>query len=111
MTTSVHELDLPEVDLIGLDRADALAVFAAAQREHWLARTPLGYVVTRYDDVHSLLRERRFHSALSMIADTAGAEGRVVRERNTSSILSMEGDEHTRLRRLVSPAFTPRATD
>jgi cytochrome P450 len=40
----------------------------------------------------------------------AGIEGPMV-ERQQRSILAMEGAEHTRLRRLVSPAFTPRASD
>jgi cytochrome P450 len=110
MATTVHDLELPEVDTIGLDRVEAREVMESASREHWLARTPMGYAVTRYEDVHALLRERRFHSALSMITQNAGVEGRI-RERNQKSILSMEGEEHTRLRRLVSPAFTPKATD
>jgi hypothetical protein len=34
-----------------------------AQQHHWLARTPLGYSVLRYDDVVTVLRDRRLHSA------------------------------------------------
>ena len=110
MTTLVHDLELPELDLIDRDREESLAAIRAARAQHWLARTPMGYLVSRYEDVHALLRERRFHSALSMITEMAGVEGRV-RDRNQRSILSMEGEEHTRLRRLVSPAFTPRSTE
>ena len=42
MTTSVHELDLPEIDLdIDLDRDQVLALFDEVRSRHWLARTPL----------------------------------------------------------------------
>ena len=71
---------------------------------------PIGLAVTRHDDVTAILRDRRFHSALSLMPQMAGVEGPIV-ERQQRSILSMEGEEHTRLRRLASPAFTPRATD
>lgn len=109
-TTSVHELELPEVDVFGLDRSEALAAFEAARRQHWLARMPLGYAVTRHEDVSAVLRDRRFHSAISVLPRMAGVEGPLL-ERQQRSILAMEGDEHTRLRRLASPAFTPRATE
>ena len=110
MATSVHDLELPEVDVVDAERSDVVAAFEAAGRQHWLCRVPMGYAVTRHEDVTAILRERRFHSAISLIPQMAGVEG-PIRERQTGSILSMEGAEHTRLRRLASPAFTPKATD
>ncbi len=109
--TTIHDLDVPEIDIFGLDRDAALAQFDAACQQHWLARTALGYAVTRHEDVTAILRDRRFHSALSLLPQMAGIpEGRL-QQRQERSILAMEGDEHTRVRRLASPAFTPRATD
>jgi cytochrome P450 len=110
VSTPVHELELPEVDVLGLDRDEVLAAFDRARREHWLARTPLGYAVTRHPDVTAILRDRRFHSALSKLPQMIGIDS-PVRDRQATSILAMEGAEHTRLRRLASPAFTPRATE
>lgn len=110
MTTPVQDLDLQEIDVLGLDRAEAVAAFEAAQEQHWLARVPLGYAVSRHEDVMAVLRDRRFHSALSVLPQISGVEG-MVGERQQRSILAMEGPEHTRLRRLASPAFTPRSTD
>ncbi|MGH9274553.1 MAG: cytochrome P450, partial [Acidimicrobiales bacterium] len=110
MTTSVNELDLPEVDVLGLDRAAAITALEAAREQHWLTRIPVGLAVTRHDDVTAILRDRRFHSALSLMPQMAGVDGPLV-QRQQRSILSMEGSEHTRLRRLASPAFTPKATD
>ena len=48
VTISVHDLDLPEIELVDLDRAEAMAALTAARATHWLARTPLGYVVSRH---------------------------------------------------------------
>jgi cytochrome P450 len=110
MVTSVHELDLPEIDLTGLERDDALAVTAAARDRHWLAKTPLGYSLSRQEDCVSLLRDRRFHNALSLLREMNGLEPDGAEARR-QSILSMEGDDHARLRRLVAPAFTPHAAD
>jgi cytochrome P450 len=108
--TVVHELDVPAIELFGLDRAQSFAAFESARQQHWLARTEFGYIVTRHEDVTAILRDRRFHSAVALIAEQAGLpEGRL--QRRQRSILAMEGDEHTRLRRLAAPAFTPRATE
>jgi cytochrome P450 len=110
MATIVHELELPEIAM-GLERAESNASMEAAREQHWLARTPMGYAVTRYADVVAVLRDRRFHSALSLIPQMAGIDDEEFTARRQRSILSMEGDEHARLRRLVAPAFSPKAAD
>lgn len=111
MPTSVHDLDLPEIDLLGLERDEALAALEDARSRHWLARMPMGYQVTRHADVTALLSERRFHSALSLLPQMAGVDDPDLSQRQQRSILAMDGPEHTRLRRLVAPAFTPRSAD
>lgn len=110
MATPVHELELPQVDLAGMDRAAALAAVDEARRQHWLARTPLGYLLTGYQDAVAVLRDRRFHSALSLLPRMSGLDDDVLMNRRPS-ILSLEGAEHDRLRRLVAPAFTPASAD
>lgn len=110
VATSVWDLDLPVLDTQGLDRVAAATLTAELAREHWLARIDMGFAALRYEDTVSILRERRFHSALSQIAQMAGADDGYFSSRR-QSILSTEGAAHTRLRRLVSPAFTPAAAD
>ena len=109
-TTSVHDLALPLHEFIEIERQTRLDMLAEARVEHWLVRTPLGFALTRYEDVVAILRERRFHSALSLIPQMQGVD-RPDFETRRPSILSMEGDEHARLRRLVAPAFTPMAAE
>jgi len=109
MVTSAYELDLPEVDTVGLDREESLALIAEARQRHWLARTPMGFSVVRQEDSVSLLRDRRFHNALSMLRQMNGMDP--VEDSRRPSILAMEGEDHARLRRLVAPAFTPAAAD
>jgi cytochrome P450 len=110
-TVPAESLELPTLDMTDLDRFEALSAIAEARRRHWLARTPLGYALVGYDDAVAVLRERRFHSAVSLIPRMAGVEERTSRRARRPSILSMEGPEHTRLRRLVAPAFTPSSAD
>jgi len=111
MVTSVHELDLPVVDTGSMEREHALAVIAEARDLHWLAKTPLGYSLSRHDDCVSLLRDRRFHNALSLLREMNGMEPDDSEDPRRRSILAMEGEDHARLRRLVAPAFTPQAAD
>jgi cytochrome P450 len=107
----VHDLELPEVELIDLERQQALAVLAEAREGHWLARTPAGYMVTRHEDVTAILRDKRFLSALSLITEMAGVDDSRFMSRRRRSILSVDGEDHARLRRLVAPAFTPKSAD
>jgi cytochrome P450 len=103
----VSELDLPSLDTIGLERREAVDAIAEARSRHWLARTDMGYSVINLQDVTAILRDQRFHSALSMIEQAPELEASDYRGSRGESILTMEGDAHARLRRLVAPAFTP----
>jgi cytochrome P450 len=113
MATPVHELDLPVIDLNAMgDRSEIRAALARARDAHWLARAPFGYVVTHYQDIVAVLRDRRFHSAVGLISQLQQvSDEKWLSRRRQTSILSAEGDEHGRLRRLVAPAFTPVAAD
>lgn len=110
MTTLVTDLDLPYADpLVMTDREHLTEALAAARSAGWLARTDMGYALTRYEDIVALLRDRRFHSAASLIPEMAGMPDLFDPDRPT--VLTAEGEVHGRLRRLVAPAFTPRAAD
>ena len=107
MPQPVSELELPFLDVAGLERQEAIEAIEAARAVHWLARNELGYTVTRLADVTAVLRDQRFHSGLSIIEQSPELQGSSPGGERRESILTMEGAGHARLRRLVAPAFTP----
>ncbi len=112
MALTLAELDLPLVDPFAAEMSDRPWDDAAVVgRDHWIARTPVGVAVLRHDDCQLVLRDPRFHQASDLLIDLQGVTDPEFLARRRRSILTMEGDEHTRLRKLVSKAFTPRATD
>ncbi|MEK7422744.1 MAG: cytochrome P450 [Actinomycetota bacterium] len=111
MATPVQELELPEISLADGNSATRRAAFRELSDDDWLYRSPIGYGVARYEDVVGILRDKRWHSASGRIPELMGITRQDFLSRQRGSILSAEGDEHTRLRRLVAPAFSPRAAD
>lgn len=112
MGLTAHDLSIPSIDLaFEPDREVAAATLRAAAAESWIARNPLGFSILHYDDVVAMLRDKRWHSATSKVMELSGITDPVYLERQRQGILSAEGDEHTRLRRLVGKAFSPRAAD
>ena len=111
MATSVFETDMPTLDLMDVPFDEAQRVMHDLAGQHWLARNPFGFSVLRYDDVAAVLRDKRWHNAAAILPKMMGVTDPKFLERDRVSILSAEGDVHTRLRRLVAPAFSPRAAD
>jgi cytochrome P450 len=94
--------------------ADPSAQFSAireAEPVHFNELTG-GYLVTRYDDVHRLIRDRSLEASIEHAAPTPAvdAEKLITREGPVGLMMvRRDGEDHLRLRRLVSKAFTPRA--
>ncbi|MFZ9629742.1 MAG: cytochrome P450, partial [Ilumatobacteraceae bacterium] len=105
MAVAASSLDLPLLE--GRRAAET----ADLPHDAWLARSPFGYAVWRYDDAVAILRDKRWHNASGRIAELMGVTDEEFLSRQRVNILSAEGDEHTRLRRLVAPAFSPRSAD
>ena len=111
MSTLVHDLELPLMDFDDGSVEERREAFRGMDEGAWLYRSPIGYGVMRYEDIIAVLRDKRWHSASARIPELMGITRADFLERQRGSILSTEGDEHTRLRRLVAPAFSPRAAD
>jgi cytochrome P450 len=108
---TIWDLDLPVLNTANLDRSESIAAASELAKDHWLARTDVGVAVLRYRDVASVLRDQRFHNALSLLRASVESLETSYLSGRRPSILSAEGPDHTRLRRLVSPAFTPAAAN
>jgi len=91
--------------------------FYDALREHDPVHlAPGGLVVlTRYDDVASVLRSNDFsrdvEKSAKPVDDPIRTRMRERRRDSSKSILNLDPPDHTRLRRLVSKSFTPSAIE
>jgi cytochrome P450 len=109
----VSDLDLPIVDIFSPDLEGRIHTVLHDLRTagHWLIRTSFGVAVIDHDAVRGLLRDPRLHPLGAQLFEMQGITSGPAYDRFARSILNLEGEEHTRLRRLVSRAFTPRAAD
>lgn len=106
---SVFDADLPTIDYEHLqDPAAAHATFRAARAESPIAMGPHGPELLTYDLVHSVLRDPRFHVPPGFVLAAQGITSGPLWDRVATNLLSLDGEEHHRLRRLVSKAFAPR---
>lgn len=106
----VFDADLPTLDYHDIpDPAEAHARLAAARTLSSIGLGPYGPEVLRYEDVHTVLRDPRFINPPGLGLEFQGVTSGPLWERATAGILAMDGPAHTRLRRLVAKAFSPRA--
>src|SRR5215218_7657346 len=111
MTTLVHELDLPTIAVDTVDPVDRRRVLTDARRDSWIVRNDIGFTILTHEDCVAMLRDLRWHSAASKVAELAGVTDQDFLARRRTSILSAEGEHHARLRRVVVSAFTRPAAD
>jgi cytochrome P450 len=93
-------------------RADPYPLYADLRRRG-LVRSPLGsWATARHETAASILRDRRFSTSpvhRRGYRPPAYPAGDPRAELPVTDMLTMDPPDHTRLRRLVSSAFTPRA--
>jgi cytochrome P450 len=90
--------------------ADPYPTYHRLRAEDPVHRSPLGFwVLTRYEDVVASLRDPRF--AKEAIAAYVAARFGVAPPGVGLSMLDRDPPDHTRLRGLVSKAFTPRVVE
>jgi cytochrome P450 len=95
----------------------AYAALRAAGRAHWFEPSRQ-WLIPHYDDVSALLRDRRLgrtylhrftHEEFGRTAPPP--EHEPFTTLNGNGLLDLEAPDHTRIRRLVSKAFTPRTVE
>ncbi|WP_299537446.1 cytochrome P450 [uncultured Streptomyces sp.] len=95
--------------------ADRFGYYRRLRETDPVHRTPFGYwVLTRYDDVDTLLRSPHASSAFPKDAGWAMKRGGPtcpVMRSVGNWLLLQDGPEHRRLRKLVARVFTPRSID
>jgi cytochrome P450 len=107
---SVFEADLPPIAYEEATSPDeAHRNIRKAREQGPIAMGPHGPEILSYELVRTTLRDHRFCPPPGLGLEAQGITSGPLWDRMTTSLLSINGDEHTRLRRLVSKAFTPRA--
>ena len=111
--TELASLDLPEIDVSdpALHGEAFHELMARTAERSWLARLPIGYAVLDREASEHFLRTRAAVFPAQLIVELYGVEPGPLREEIDSNVLHVDGDVHARLRRLVNPSFTPRASD
>jgi cytochrome P450 len=108
---NVFDAGLPILAYEHLDEPEAAHRLVAQARE----RAPIaigthGPEILSYELVRTVLRDPRFRVPKGMFLAAQGITSGPIWDRVASNLISLDGDEHHRLRHLVSKAFTPRAT-
>jgi cytochrome P450 len=111
VVSTVTKLDFNDPAVL----ADPYPAYALLRARPSIERTEaLGWLVARHADISALLHDRRLASAplntalYNGLPDEAQADIEPFREGMSHNMLLQDPPEHTRLRRLVSQAFTPR---
>ncbi|TMG03001.1 MAG: cytochrome P450, partial [Chloroflexi bacterium] len=98
--------------------ADPYAMYRALREHDPIHRSEMmeSWVLTRYDDIDAVLMDNRFSSDRTRAETSFSQMMREQQEQygpmsNAQTMLTSDPPDHTRLRKLVSKAFTPRAVE
>lgn len=89
---------------------DILEDVREAQSRAPIAIGPIGPEILSYELAREILRDNRFRMPPGITLAAQGITSGPLYDKLMSSLLGLDGPPHTRLRKLVSRAFTPRAT-
>lgn len=91
--------------------ANPAAAVEAIRAQSCLARTPIGAMVVGHAQVEALLADTRLESSLLPFVRLQGLKEGPIDQFLSRALLAVDGEDHTRLRKLVSRAFTPRSVE
>jgi len=108
---NVFEAGLPTFDYsLTATPHDILDDVREAQARAPIAIGPFGPEILSYDLAREILRDNRFRLPPGITLASQGVTSGPLFDKMANSLLGLEGAPHVRLRKLVSRAFTPRAT-
>ena len=79
----------------------------SARQQSWCVETNYGLAVLRHQEVSDLLKDRRLIQGSAAWPAHNGVTSGPFMDWWRDTVLNLEGDEHARMRRLLSPAFAP----
>ena len=108
---TVFDAGLPSIAYEHADSSEeAHRLIRQARRQGPIALGPHGPEVLSYELVRTVLRDPRFRIPKGLALEAQGITSGPVWDKATTGLLSRDGADHNRLRRLVAKAFTPRST-
>ena len=108
---TVFDAGLPSIAYEHADSPEeAHRLIRRARHQGPIALGPHGPEVLSYELVRTVLRDPRFRMPKGVSLAMQGITSGPVWDKATAGLLSRDGADHNRLRRLVSKAFTPRST-
>ncbi len=100
--------ELPELDLLGDSfLTDPAGALRDARGRHWAARTHRGVEILSYDGATEVMRSPDFQTGIPKMMEAMGIDPTEMAGPGNTMTLS-EGEQHTRLRGVVSAWFTPK---
>ena len=104
--------DLPELDTFSPEfQEDPHGLLRDALARGPLARGPFGIETLSYEAAQTVIRDRRYLAPGGLTLAAQGITDGELWDRVSKGILSIDGEEHARLRRFVAQSFTPRTTE
>ena len=108
---NVFEAGLPTINYsLTATPNDLLDDLRSAQSRAPIAIGPLGPEILSYELAREILRDNRFRLPPGITLAAQGITSGPLYDKMANSLLGLSGAPHVRLRKLVSKAFTPRAT-
>ena len=110
---NVNSADMPnmasrmELKVDGIRRSDFILMSRDVAENTWIARSGLGYNILSYEDVSAIVRDSRWHAVMGLLADLNPYTTPEFKSRRKTGMLALNGEAHRRLKKLVSPYFSP----
>ncbi|MFG1931495.1 cytochrome P450 [Mycobacterium sp. NPDC048908] len=107
---TVFEADLPTVSYEDASTPSAVhAALKEAREQFPIAMGAHGPEILSYELAHTALRDHRLAPPPGLGLEAQGITSGPLWDRVTATLLSVNGDDHARMRRLMCKAFSPRA--
>ncbi len=113
MSINVNNLEIPttvsriELKADGTKRSDFLSMSRDVAKDSWIARSAFGYNVLSHKDASAILKDGRWQAAIGLMADLNPYTTPEFKTRRKTGMLAIDGEAHRRLKKLVSPYFSP----
>ena len=111
---ALAELDVPTLDYRdpGLTGPAFRETLRDLRERSWIARAePIGWFVLDHEATAFFLRTKSATFPGRVLFEVQGVTSGPLYERLKGNLLDSDGEDHRRLRKLVQPAFTPKAAD